>query len=300
MHIRSIVCCSVLQCVAVCCSVLQCVAVCCSVAVCCNVLGAQCIFALYACSMHVFALCAFWHKCCGQRHDHVTQIYVKRDLYMSKETYKKRRVYMPHSHYMHIMRIICHKCCGQYTIMSHTWLNIYDYVCHPILWVQSWWPYIRNTLWHPTCSIDDYYAILYSEHSNHVTDALLCVCTCFQKQTHISDTCRWTHSSHTRAYVFARARMHVLAHSQSRACTYVGTYVRKHTRTYAPTCTLTHPCAQTHACTHAQTRTHTPYLHFHRQTRTQMHTHARVHNIHVHKHARTHTHIHTLTHADGR
>ena len=38
----SLVCCSVLQCVAVCCSVLQCVAVCCSVmqcaAVCCSVL----------------------------------------------------------------------------------------------------------------------------------------------------------------------------------------------------------------------------------------------------------------------
>ena len=40
-----IMCCSVLQCVAVCCSVLQCVAVCCSVlqcvAVCCSVL--QCV-----------------------------------------------------------------------------------------------------------------------------------------------------------------------------------------------------------------------------------------------------------------
>jgi len=45
LQCAGIVCCSVLQCVAVCCSVLQCVAVCCSVlqcvAVCCSVL--QCV-----------------------------------------------------------------------------------------------------------------------------------------------------------------------------------------------------------------------------------------------------------------
>ena len=42
---RGVVCCSVLQCVAVCCNVLQCVAICCSVlqcvAVCCSML--QCV-----------------------------------------------------------------------------------------------------------------------------------------------------------------------------------------------------------------------------------------------------------------
>ena len=60
----NIVCCSVLQCVAVCCSVVQCVAVCCrvlqSVAVCCSVL--QCVAA--CCSvLQCVSLCCSVLKC---------------------------------------------------------------------------------------------------------------------------------------------------------------------------------------------------------------------------------------------
>jgi len=58
-----VLCCSVLQCVAVCCSVLQCVAVCCSVAVCCNVrqmfVSALCLYLCLCLCLCMRVFCMF-------------------------------------------------------------------------------------------------------------------------------------------------------------------------------------------------------------------------------------------------
>jgi len=146
------------------------------------------------CVQPAFALCAFCHKCCGQYtwscHTDICQktlIYVKRDLQKSS------------------------------VIMSHRWLNIHDYLSHPIFWVQSSWLYILNRLWHPTFSIDDYYAILYSEYSKHVTDDLLCVCTRFQNKTYQTRANEGIHRTHVRTFLhvcactYWRIHMHVRA-----------------------------------------------------------------------------------------
>jgi hypothetical protein len=65
------------------------------------------------CVHSAFALCAFWHTCCGQG-------MIMSHRYMSKETCicQKRPTKETCVHPAFALYAFCHKCCGQYIILS--------------------------------------------------------------------------------------------------------------------------------------------------------------------------------------